>query len=255
MPSSSPRHCHLHRQERHQHCKEAKELGHWIDRASDGANHTELLRLLSKRNHDLGRMRTRLVCRLHAAIADLVPGGFPKELYASQAQPILEALECHSAVEHARKDLALELLDDVRRLDAQLKSSHRRIKLAVQASGTTLTDLYGVGPVLACGIIGHSGDVARFKSRDNYAAYNGTAPVERSSGGRVVHRLSMRGNRQLNHAIHMVAIVQIRNHGTDGRAYFDRKLAEGKTKREALRALKRQVSNSVYRQLLVDAKG
>jgi len=163
-------------------------------RAVQRAEHTELLRLLSKRNHDLGRMRTRLVCRLHAAIADLVPGGIPKELYASHAQRILAELEGHSPVERARRDLALELLDDVRRLDAQLKASHQRMKLAVQASGSTLLEHYGVGPVLACGILGHTGDVTRFKNRDHYAAYNGTAPVERSSGGRVVHRLSMRGD-------------------------------------------------------------
>jgi len=218
------------------------------------ADHAELLRLLSKRNHDLGRMRTRVVCRLHAAIADLVPGGIPKELYASDAQRILAELDCHGAVEHTRRDLALELLDDVRRLDAQIRASHRRMKLAIQASGSTLCDLYGIGPVLACGILGHTGDVTRFRGRDNYAAYNGTAPVERSSAGRVVHRLSLRGNRQLNHAIHMVAIVQIRNLDSEGRAYFERKLAEGKTKREALRALKRQVSNSVFRRMLADAK-
>jgi transposase len=221
-------------------------------RAVQRADHTELLRLLSKRNHDLGRMRTKLVCRLHAAIADLLPGGIPKELYASDAQRALQSLECRSPVEHTRRDLALELLDDVRRLDAQLKASHKRMKVAVQASGTTLTELYGVGPVLACGILGHTGDVSRFKSRDQFAAYNGTAPVERSSGGRVVHRLSLRGNRQLNHAIHLVAICQIRQSGSEGRAYFERRLAEGKTKREALRALKRQVSNSVFRQMVAD---
>jgi transposase len=216
------------------------------------ADHAELLQLLSKRHHDLGRTRVRIVCRLHAAIADLQPGGISKEMYASDADRLLSAYEPVSAVEHARKELALELLDDVRRVDEQLKASRRRIKLAVQASGTTLTELYGVGPVLACGILGHTGDVSRFASRDQFAAYNGTAPVERSSGGRVVHRLSLRGNRHLNHAIHMVAVVQIRERNTEGRAYFDRKVAEGKTKREALRSLKRQVSNAVFRQMVAD---
>jgi transposase len=223
-------------------------------RAVQRADHTELLRLLSKRNHDLGRMRTRLICRLHAAFADLRPGGISKEMYASDAERFLESYEPETAVEHARKELATELLDDVRRIDAQLKASHRRIKLAVQASGTTLMELYGIGPILACGILGHTGDVSRFAGRDQFAAYNGTAPVERSSGGRVVHRLSLRGNRQLNHAIHMAALVQIREPNTEGRAYFDRKVAEGKTKREALRSLKRQVSNAVFRRLLDDAK-
>jgi transposase len=79
------------------------------------------------------------------------------------------------------------------------------------------------------------------------------APVELSSGGRVVHRLSRRGNRQLNHAVHMVAICQIGHKGSEGRNYFDKKVAEGKTKREAIRSLKRHVANAVYRQLLVDA--
>jgi transposase len=141
---------------------------------------------------------------------------------------------------------------DVRRLDVQLKESHKRIKTAVQASGTTLTELYGVGPILACELIGYTGDVRRFTTRDKFASYAGVAPIELSSGGRIVHRLSRRGNRQLNHAIHMVAICQIRQTNSEGRAYFERKVAEGKTKREAIRSLKRHVANAVYRQLLVD---
>jgi transposase len=77
-------------------------------------------------------------------------------------------------------------------------------------------------------LIGYSGDIGRFRNRDRYAAYNGTAPVEFSSGGRVVHRVSKRGNRQLNHAIHMAAICQLRQAHSDGRAYFDRRVAKGK---------------------------
>ena len=142
----------------------------------------------------------------------------------------------------------------MQRLDAQLKESHRRIRVAIRASGTTLTELFGVGPVIACYVIGFTGDVARFANRDHYAAYNGTAPVERSSGGRVVHRLSQRGNRRLNHEMHLAAICQIRQPHSHGRAYFERKITEGKTKKEAVYALKRQVSNAVYRQLLVDAE-
>ena len=158
-------------------------------------------------------------------------------------------------VEAARRDLALELLADVQRLDTQLKESHRRIRSAITASGTSLTDLFGVGPIIACYLIGFSGDVTRFASRDRYAAYNGTAPVERSSGGRIVHRVSQRGNRRLKHALHLAAICQVRQPHSDGRAYFDRKLAEGKTtKKDAIRSLKRHISNAVYRQLLSDAR-
>ena len=97
------------------------------------------------------------------------------------------------------------------------------------------------------------GNVRRFRNRDHFAAYTGIAPIEYSSGGRIVHRLSRRGNRTLNAAIHMAAVTQLRHKQSDGRVYFDRKVAEGKTKREALRSLKRHVSNAVYRHLLADA--
>ena len=222
-------------------------------RSVEPANHREVLRLLAKRNHDIGRLRNIVVSRLHAALANLSPGGIAKELNASDAVRLLGDFNPKTAVEQTRYDLALELLDDVRRLDVQLKESHKRIKTAVQASGTTLTDLYGVGPILACELIGYTGDVRRFTTRDKFASYAGVAPIELSSGGRVVHRLSRRGNRQLNHAIHMVAICQIRQTNSEGRIYFERKVAEGKTKREAIRSLKRHVANAVYRQLLVDA--
>jgi hypothetical protein len=82
--------------------------------------------------------------------------------------------------------------------------------------------------------------VSRFPSRDHFASCNGTAPVEVSSGNRKIHRLSLRGNRRVNHAIHMAAITQIRHRHSEGRAYYDKKLAEGKTHKEALRCLKRK---------------
>ena len=150
-----------------------------------------------------------------------------------------------------RKAQALELVSDLRRLDAAIAATRKRIEVAVEASKTSVTDVYGVGPVVAAIIVGHAGDVRRFWTRNHFASYNGTAPLEASSGPRKRHRLNPRGNRQLNHAIHMAAVTQIRN-DTPGRAYYERKLAEGKTKKEALRALKRRISDAVYRQLLVD---
>ena len=218
------------------------------------ADHGQVLRLLAKRNIDIGNHRTRVVCRLHNLVMELSPGGIVKELNASDAVALLECVQPATPVEAARHDLALELLADVQRLDTQLKESHRRIRSAITASGTSLTDLFGVGPIIACYLIGFSGDVTRFASRDHYAAYNGTAPVERSSGGRIVHRVSQRGNRRLNHALHLAAICQVRQPHSDGRAYFDRKLAEGKSKKDAIRSLKRHISNAVYRQLLSDAR-
>jgi transposase len=190
---------------------------------------------------------------LHALLAELVPGGIPKEINARSAQRLLDSVTATTAVERARHAIALEHLEDLRRFDEQLRASKQRLEKAVKESGTTVTDLFGVGPYVAAIVIGYTGDVTRFASRDQFAAYTGTAPIEVSSGGRVVHRLSRRGNRQLNHAIHIAAITQIRFAHSPGRAFYDRKVAEGKTAREAVRALKRRISDAIYRQLLHDA--
>ena len=215
--------------------------------------HAEVLRLLAKRNSDIGERRTQVVARLHALLVDLAPGGIAKEINASDVDAFLGRLSPMTPVEQLRYDLAVELLGEIRTLDAQLKASHKRIRTAVAASGTSLTDLFGVGPVIAAMLIGYTGDIGRFANRDHYAAYNGTAPVEFSSPGRTVHRVSKRGNRQLNHALHMAAISQLRHPDSAGRVYVDRRVAEGKTKREAIRALKRHLSIAVYRHLVADA--
>ena len=98
-------------------------------------------------------------------------------------------------------------------------------------------------------IIGHTRDVGRFATRDRVAAYCGTAPVSFDSGGRSIHRLSLRGNRQLNHAMHIIAVTQIRHRHSPGRGFYDRKLEQGKTPKEALRALKRRITDVVFAQL------
>jgi transposase len=113
-------------------------------------------------------------------------------MYVSDAERLMAKITPKTPAEQIRFDIALELLDDVRRLDAQTKESHRRIRIALKASGTSLTEIYGVGPIIAAQIIGYTGDVRRFANRDAYASYNGTAPVEWSSGGRIVHRVSQR---------------------------------------------------------------
>ena len=115
--------------------------------------------------------------------------------------------------------------------------------------------LYGVGPVVACAVIGYTGDVGRFANRDHFAAYAGVAPIEHSSGGRIAHRLSRAGQSetQQRHP-HRGDLPRSAIRAREGRAYFDRKVAEGKTKREALRSLKRQVSNAIFRQLVLDAE-
>ena len=120
--------------------------------------------------------------------------------------------------------------------------------------GTSLTGLFGVGPVIAGLVIGDVPEVTWFPGRSHFAACNGTAPAGVSSGGRKACRLSLRGNRRLNHAIHMAAITQIRHKHSDGRAHYDRKIAEGKTRKEALRSLKRRISDAIYARLRADAR-
>ena len=114
--------------------------------------------------------------------------------------------------------------------------------------------MHGVGPIVAAYLIGYSGDIGRFPSAGHFARYNGTAPIEASSGTRIRHRLNPGGNRQLNHALHIAAVTQV-GHDTPGRSYYLRKQAEGHSRKEALRALKRRISDAVYRQLVADAAG
>src|SRR5208282_201264 len=158
------------------------------------------------------------------------------------------------AVEAARCELAAAFAEDLRGIDARIRETRKKLTGAVQAAGTSLTGLFGVGPVIAAAVIGDVRDVSRFPGRDHFAAYNGTAPIEVSSGPRKACRLSRRGNRRLHHAIHMVAITQVRHRHSEGRAYYDKKLAAGKTPKEALRALKRQISNAIFACLQADAR-
>jgi transposase len=213
-----------------------------------------VLKVWSKRHRDLARTRNQVACRLHAVLCDLVPGGHQKEISAAHAARILAQAAPSGAVALARAELAAEFLADLRHLDVQLRDTRKKLAAAVRASGTSLTQVFGVGPVIAGTIAGDVGDVARFPGRDHFASYNGTAPVEVSSGNRKIHRLSLRGNRRINHAIHMAAITQLRHKHSEGRAYYDKKVAEGKTHKEALRSLKRKVSDAIFARLQADAR-
>ena len=212
------------------------------------------MKVWAKRHRDLSRHRTRMACRLHAVLCELVPGGVAGEISAAQAAKLLDSIEPRGAIEAARHELAAEFVDDLVRIDAQMLATRKRIAATVTASETTVTDIFGVGPIVAAIVIGDVGDIARFATRDSFAAYNGTAPIEVSSGPRKIHRLSRRGNRRINHAIHMAAVTQIRHRHSTGRGYYDRKVAEGKTGKEAIRALKRRISDAIYHQLHVDAR-
>ena len=213
-----------------------------------------VLKVRAERHRDLARTRNQVACRLHSVLCDLVPGGHQKEISAAHAARILAQATPSGAVALARAELAAEFLADLRHLDGQLRDTRKKLAAAVRASGTTLTQVFGVGPVIAGTVIGDVGDVARFPGRDHFASYNGTAPVEVSSGNRKIHRLSLRGNRRINHAIHMAAITQLRHKHSEGRAYYDKKAAEGKTHKEALRSLKRKVSDAIFARLQADAR-
>ena len=145
----------------------------------------------------------------------------------------------------------MDHLRDVRDFDRRLKTIDREIRDVVADTGTTLVGIFGIGPVVAGRILAEVGTVTRFPDKDHFASYNGTAPIDTSSGEQQRHRLSRAGNRRINHALHMAAVTQLR-HDTVGRDYFERKLAEGKTRKEALRCLKRRLSDVVYRQLTND---
>jgi transposase len=217
-------------------------------------DHAAVLKVWSKRHQDLGRARTQVACRLHQVLCELIPGGVPGEITAGQAERILASITPAEAVEAARWELAAEFTEDLRGIDARIRQTRNKLAAAVRAAGTSLTGLFGVGPVIAAAVIGDVRNVARFPDRDHFAACNGTAPIEVSSGGRKIWRLSRRGNRRLNHAIHMAAVTQIRYRHSEGHACYQKKLAEGKTGKEALRALKRQVSDAIYACLQAGAR-
>jgi transposase len=184
-------------------------------------------------------------------LLEVAPGGIGAKISVTNASGLLYSIDVDDEATRYRILVAREVVDDIGRLDATLKASKQRIAVAVQASGTSLTDIVGVGPIGAATIIGYTKDITRFPTRGHYATYNATAPIEASSGCHKRHRLNPRGNRILNHAIHIAAVTQLR-HDTNGRTYYDKKIVEGKTPKEAIRALKRRISDAVYRRLIAD---
>ena len=138
-------------------------------------------------------------------------------------------------------------------LELRITAVEARIKTAVAQANTSLVQLFGVGPVLAATFLGEVGDIGRFRSKHHFAAHTGTAPLEASRGQVIRHRLSRAGDRKLNHALYMMAMVQVRRPSA-GQAYYRRKRAEGKSPKEALRCLKRRLSDAVYRCLLADQR-
>jgi transposase len=211
-----------------------------------------LLRILVDRRRSLGEDHTRMIAQLHHLLLELIPGGAKKFLSAAQAKALLSKVRPRDVAGKARRRVAAELIADLERVYRRSKEADKELKELVAATGTTLMDLHGIGPSGAARLLVEVADVTRFPSKAHFASWNGTAPIDASSGDQVRHRLSRAGNRQINRVLHIMATVQLRT-DTEGRAYFDRKKAAGKTSMEAMRCLKRRLSDIVYRRMVDDA--
>lgn len=210
------------------------------------------MRLISQRRQELINLRTQCVCRLHRDLVALFPGGAKRRLTAKTAKAMLATIRPRDEVGQLRRQLAVDQLADLIAIDRKLAAVDAQIRDLVKRTPTTLPALYGVGPVITAMVLGEVRDVVRFRDRHHFASYNASAPDDKGSAGAPAHCVNLKGNRRMNHALHMIAITQIRN-DCAGRDYYRRKIAEGKTKKEALRALKRRISDAVYRQLVLDA--
>jgi transposase len=218
----------------------------------DAEDVTTVLALLDERRVNLAQQRVRLVNQLHALLRDLLPGGAPTQLTADQAATLLRAVRPAGAAEQTRKQLARDLVADIRAVDARIADNTARMAEVVKSTGSRITIVDGIGPVLAARILGRTGRPSRFASGSQFASYTGTAPIEVASAERARHRLSRGGDRQLNAALHIAAVTQVRMRTSAGRTYYDRKIAEGKTRNEALRCLKRRLAEHLWRIMIRD---
>ena len=221
-----------------------------------GFNHGgphEDLRLLGDYREQLHSERTRTTNRLHADLAIAYPGyqrGIGKALTSRRSLNKATALiaDDHSV----RADLCRQRLGRLHDIDLELKQIETQLETLVEASGSTLTTIVGISTIVAARLIGETGDPRRFPTSSAFAAGNGTAPIDASSGRNERHRLNRGGNRRVNRALYTVAITQTR-HEPRAADYLARKRAAGKTRREALRCLKRRLSDVIYRTMLEDA--
>jgi transposase len=212
---------------------------------------TTVLRLLTDRHQELVEQRIACLNRLHDLLSQLIPGGAKPGLTVSIAKTMLASVRPRDQVGKARKLVALEYVTELVALNGRVKDLKKRITEVLAESPTSLVETRGIGFLLAAKIIAEVGDIRRFPSKHHFASYTGTAPIDASSGENNRHRLNRGGNRRLNHALHIVAICQVR-YPCEGQAYYRRKRSDGKTPLEALRCLKRRLSDVVYRQLVAD---
>ena len=209
--------------------------------------------MLADRRDELGRVRTQTLNRLHRLLLELFPGGAKRHLSSGQARKLIATIKPRDIVGKTRRRLAVELIGELEGIDKKIKTAEKDLRELVLARGSTLMDLTGIGPSGAARLLSDVGDIRRFRDRDRFASWNGTAPLDASSGDQIRHRLSRAGNRRINRTLHIMAVVQLRN-PTQGRTYFDTRTAAGKTSKEAMRCLKRRLSNVVFAQMVADQK-
>jgi transposase len=212
----------------------------------------EAMRMLTDRREALTRRRVQTVCRLQALLAELLPGQAKRDITALQGKKMLATVRPRDIAGKTRRRIAAEELAELTAVDAKIKHATAELKEMVLARQSRLMDLPGIGPVVAARILADVGDVARFADRNRFASWTGTAPLDASSGEQNRHRLSRAGNRRLSHMIHIAALTQVRL-DTEGRDYDRGKRAAGKKHKEALRCLKRRISDAICRQLVTDA--
>jgi transposase len=207
--------------------------------------------MLADRRDELGRARTQTVNRLHRILLELFPGGAKQFLSCRQARTLIATIRPRDLIGRTRRRLAVELITELEAVDRKIKAVTKELTALVIDRGSTLLELTAIGPSGAARLLADVGDIHRFADRDRFASWNGTAPLDASSGNQQRHRLSRAGNRRINRAVHIMAIVQLRN-PTEGRAYYDKRKAGGLPSMMAMRALKRRLSNVIYSRMLAD---
>lgn len=210
------------------------------------------LRLLVDHREDLVAERTRIQCRLRWHLHELFPGLVIPSRSLRRYRVLADLDERLAGREGTVAVIARELVARCRELTLRARQLEREITLIVRRLAPSLLAMPGCGPLSAAKIVGETAGASRFRSKAAFARWNGTAPIPVWSGNSNRHRLTRGGNRQINAALHRIAVTQLRGVGALGRAYVARRMAAGDTKVEALRALRRRLSDQVFRRLLAD---
>lgn len=212
---------------------------------------TDALALLDERRTNISQARVRAANQLHTLLRALLAGGAP---LGHQGRKAPGHVHPAGVVERTRYQLATELVAEIRACDAKLKDNVKAMAELVEQTGSTLTDIPGIGTITAARLLARTRHPGRFPTAAAFANYAGTAPIQIASADHTRHRLSRRGDRQLNAALHIVAITQTRRPGSRGHTYYTGKIAEGKTPREAQRCLKRRLANRIWRTMIADER-